>query len=91
MVQVFTLFFIFGKYFTIYFHFYTDVLLSDRYVNGNNYLMMILTGLETKDQQLHMGQDPCLTTPWEAQLVIFELCWLGWFAKPDYSFILRIL
>lgn len=54
-----------------YFYFCTDVLLSDRYVNGINYLMMILTGLETEDQQVHMGQDPCLTTPWAAQLVIY--------------------
>ena len=70
MVQIFTLA-IFGEYLTFYFCFYTDVLSSDRYVSGNNYLMMILTGPETKDQQLHMGQDPCLTTPWEAQLVIY--------------------
>ena len=66
MVQVFTL-----AIFTFYFYFNTDVRLSDRYVSGHNYLMMILTGPETKDLQLHMGQDPCLTTPWEAQLVIY--------------------
>lgn len=37
--------------------------------------MMTLTGPETKDQQLHMEQDPCLTIPWALQLVMY--CFLN--------------